>query len=72
MSEFHNYSHDADGVLDGLVLSVHGFDESDPGKLHVCKEYYRSLSSKRIPEAALAKTAFGLESYQAISRIRRQ
>ena len=35
MSEFRNY--DADGVFDGLVLSVHGFDESDPGKLHVCK-----------------------------------
>ena len=56
------YPHDADGALDGLVLSVHGFNESDPGNLHVCKEYYLSLLSNTIPDASLAKTAFGLES----------
>ena len=55
MLEFRkNYTHDADGVLDGFVLSVHGFDESDAGNLHVCKENYRSVLSKNIPEAALA------------------
>ena len=46
------------------------FDKPDPGNLPVCKEYYMSLSSDKIPEASLAK-GFWVEKYQAISRIRR-
>ena len=39
MSGFRNYPHDPDGLLDGLVLSVHDFDEEkNRGNLHVCKD----------------------------------
>ncbi|CAN0433077.1 unnamed protein product, partial [Laminaria digitata] len=55
MSGGFNYPHDADGLLDGLVLSVRWFDDgNNRGKLHVCKECHRSLSIRKIPEAALA------------------
>ena len=36
MSEFRGYPNDPGGLLDGSVLSVHGFcKEEDGGKLHV-------------------------------------
>ena len=55
MSGFRNYPHDPDGLLDGLVLSVHDFDEEkNRGKMHVCKDCQRCLSTCKIPEAALA------------------
>ncbi|CAN0374169.1 unnamed protein product [Laminaria digitata] len=60
MSFFYNYPHDPDGFLDGLVLTVHGFDEeNNRGKLHVCKVCHRSLSNRKFPEAALAN-GFGV------------
>ncbi|CAN0479761.1 unnamed protein product [Scytosiphon promiscuus] len=56
MSGFCSYPHDHDGLLNGLVLSVHGFDEeNDRGKpFHVCKDCHKSLSNNKIPQAALA------------------
>ena len=42
MSEFRGYPNDPGGLLDGLVLSVHGFCKEDGGKLHVCKDCYNS------------------------------
>ena len=39
MSGFRNYPQDPDGLLYGLVLSVHDFDEEKKrGNLHVCKD----------------------------------
>ncbi|CAN0491786.1 unnamed protein product, partial [Laminaria digitata] len=54
MEEFSSYPNDHEHLLDGLVLSVHGFEEAEPRKLHVCDECFRSLKVDRIPEAALA------------------
>ena len=43
------------GLHDGLVPSIHGFCEEDGGgKLHLCQDFYNSLSKNRISEAALA------------------
>ncbi|CAN0534723.1 unnamed protein product, partial [Laminaria digitata] len=55
MEEFSSYPNDHEHLLDGLVLSVHGFEEAEPRKLNVCDECFRSLKVDRIPEAALAK-----------------
>ncbi|CAN0486991.1 unnamed protein product, partial [Laminaria digitata] len=38
----------------GHLCSVHGFEEAEPCKMHVCDECFRSLKVNRIPEAALA------------------
>ena len=55
MSGFRIYPHDLDRLLDGLVLSVHGFDEeNNRGKLYVCKEGHTSSSNRKISEVALA------------------
>ena len=41
MSELRGYPNDHGGLLDGLVLSVHGFCKGeDGGKLHVYKDCY--------------------------------
>ena len=54
-SAFRSYPHNSDGIPDGQVISVHGFDEeNNRGKLHVCKECHTSLPKRKIPEAALA------------------
>ena len=39
MSKFRGYPNDPGGLLDGLVLGVHGFCK-DVGKLQVCKDCY--------------------------------
>ncbi|CAN0377719.1 unnamed protein product, partial [Laminaria digitata] len=54
MEEFSSYPNDHEHLLDGLVRSVHGFEEAEPRKMHVCDECFRSLKVDRIPEAALA------------------
>ena len=54
MSALRGYPNDPGGLLDGLVLSVHGFCKEDGGNLHVCKDCYDSLSKIYISETALA------------------
>ncbi|CAN0400992.1 unnamed protein product [Laminaria digitata] len=54
MEEFSSYPKNHEHLLDGLVLSIHGFEEAEPRKMHVCDECFRSLKVDRIPEAALA------------------
>lgn len=55
MSGFRGYPHDPGCLLDGLVPGIHVFFErNNAGRLHVCKDCYKSLSNNRIPETALA------------------
>ena len=57
MSKFRDYPNGPGGLLDGLVLRVHGFCKEDwrhGGKLHVCKDCYNSSSKNNIPGTALA------------------
>ena len=56
MEEYISYPNDDGRLLDGFLVlfSVHGFEEAEPRKMHVCDECFRSLKVDRIPEVALA------------------